>query len=62
MKISNYAPPDDPVALRRAAIDAERDGDMAHAKALRRAARFNERRIREERHGCAEVAIWMDDA
>ena len=52
--------PKDPAALRKAAKAAEAAGDKEHAVALRKAALFSERRIREIEAGCGEVAIWMD--
>ena len=52
--------PKDPEKLRRAAAMADIAGDAEHAKALRKAALLNERRIREIEAGCGEVAIWMD--
>lgn len=52
--------PKDPINLRRAADAAEAAGDTEHATVLRKAALFNERRIREIEHDCGEIAIWMN--
>ncbi len=49
----------DPAKLREAARAADKAGDTAHAVALRKAALFAERRLREQEAGCAEVALWM---
>ena len=58
MEINNQ--PKNPVKLRNAADMAELAGDMEHARALRKAALFNERRLREIEAGCGEVSIWMN--
>jgi hypothetical protein len=49
-------------ALKQAAYLADIEGDQAHAKALRKAALFEQRRLREHRSGCAGVSLFMEDA